>query len=152
MDAWALNTKDLPNAGLGNVSKNLCRRDDGGSAQEEVVEQFPASKTPQSVWIVFLILRREWCECFDRKEDRANIRYAFREEDFVNGTAPDLVSAFECYVAVPGCGVSRLERNTTNDYLLVCVDFLATIRKEADPGCSGSGSYSGMESGMSTFI
>ena len=58
MDAWALNPKDLPNAGLGNVSKNLCGRDDGGSIQEEVVEQFPASETPQSVWIVFLILRR----------------------------------------------------------------------------------------------
>ena len=81
-----------------------------------------------------------------------SVRYTFREEDLVDGTAPDFASAFESYVTVSGCGVSRLERNTGNDYLLVCAYFPTMICKKVDPGCRSSGSYSRTEGGMSAFV
>lgn len=81
-----------------------------------------------------------------------DIRYAFREEDLDNGTAPYFSSAFESYITVSRCRVSRLECNTTDDYLFVRVDLSAIFCKEVDPGCGGSGSYSRTESGMGAFV
>lgn len=49
---------DVPNASLGNMAENLCGSDNDWDIQREVVKQFPARETPQSVRIVFLVLTR----------------------------------------------------------------------------------------------